>query len=399
MNQQRQRFQPPELYSISRGVVSRIEPYGCFVKLESSPISGLVHISQLHANRITDVSDVVSLDDEVWVKVMDVQVESIEDDTGRTRQRHKVKLSMKYVHQDTGQDLDPENEQLEGDMQRSTGGGGGGPGGGGGGIRGNAIDGTGGANSQLGRSLASNIGMSIAIDPGNLILKGKSAAAVAANTDFNGYALVGEDEGEAPMEKQHAVEVKPEPVVVVRSMGRGRGTTLPAWMTRSDPKDRLGSTAGMPDLKEATNEKEDDRKSSDNHKKSRKHDKRHRKERHHKYGRHSGRKHHKKHKDRKRKDRRGRSRSNSYSSYSSSSSIASRSHSKSRSRSPERRSHSRSHRKKKSHKHGRRQRDRSRSHDNGGPLHQSSEFTNVEEARAIMERLERRRKEGQQGGN
>ena len=61
----------------------------------SSPTTGLVHISQLHANKTADVNDVVSLDleDEVWVKVMDVQVESIEDDTGRIRQRHKIKLA------------------------------------------------------------------------------------------------------------------------------------------------------------------------------------------------------------------------------------------------------------------------------------------------------------------
>ena len=83
--QQRQRFQTPEPYSISRGIVSRIEPYGYFVKLHSSPITGLDHISQLHASITADVNDVVSIEDEVWVKVMDVQVESIKDDTGRTQ--------------------------------------------------------------------------------------------------------------------------------------------------------------------------------------------------------------------------------------------------------------------------------------------------------------------------
>ena len=102
-NQQQRssRFQPPELYSITKGVVTRIEPYGCFVKLQDSPISGLVHISQLYSTKVENVTDVVSLDDEVYVKVMDVQVETVEDaESGRTRQRHKVKLSMKYVHQE-----------------------------------------------------------------------------------------------------------------------------------------------------------------------------------------------------------------------------------------------------------------------------------------------------------
>ncbi|KAL7531250.1 hypothetical protein ACHAXR_003936 [Thalassiosira sp. AJA248-18] len=391
--QQRQRFQPPELYSISRGLVTRIEPYGCFIKLQSSPISGLVHISQLHANKITNVTDVVSIDDEVWVKVMDVQVESIEDDSGKTRQRHKVKLSMKYVHQDTGQDLDPENEQLEGDLQRSRGGGGGSRGG----STGDGI--TGGADSQLGRALASNIGMSTAIDPGSLILKGKNGGA-AVSSSFNGYSLVGEDEGE-PSPPMVLVEnnlvVEPKQQSMVRPMGRGRGTTLPAWMTRSDPEDKLGSMGGIPGNKGPRDEKDSGNR-DENHK-SRKHDKRHRKDKHHKHSRNSrGRKHHKKHKDRKPKDhrRRGRSRSQSYSSYSESSSVASRSFSRSRSKSLERRSPSRSSRKKKSRKHHRRYRDRSRSRshtrDVGSPK-QSSDFTNAEEARAVMERLERQRGE------
>ena len=102
-NQQQRssRFQSPELYSITKGIVTRIEPYGCFVKLQDSPISGLVHISQLYSTKVENVTDVVSLDDEVYVKVMDVQVETVEDaESGRTRQRHKVKLSMKYVHQE-----------------------------------------------------------------------------------------------------------------------------------------------------------------------------------------------------------------------------------------------------------------------------------------------------------
>lgn len=382
--QPRQRFQPPELYSIHRGVVTRIEPYGCFVKLHTaSPISGLVHISQLHANRITDVNDVVSMDMEVWVKVIDVQVENIEDaDSGRTRQRHKIKLSMKYVHQDTGEDLDPRNEQLEGDLQRSRGGGGGG------GSRGNAaIDGTSGADSQLGRALASNIGMSSAIDPGSLILKGKGGA--VATTSFNGYALVGEDEGEMPAEEKK-MEAKSEQPEVVRPMGRGRGTTLPAWMTRSDPDDRLGSMNGAKDSGGSMDKKDND-KQGDGHKRN-KHDKRHKKERHRNHSRHSSsRKHGKKHK--KRKDR-GRSRSHSYSSYSTSSSVASGSYSRSRSRSSERRS--RSHRKKKSHnKHRSRRREYSRSRSrSGSPPPEKSDFANVEEARAIMERLERRRREG-----
>ena len=265
--QRRPRFEPPALYSILRGTVTRIEPYGCFVRLHpptpstAISISGLVHVSQLYANgRVENVNDVVSLDDVVWVKVMEVIVESIDVDGGDDgvagqRRRHKIKLSMKYVDQETGMDVDPDNELLEDDLNRGGGGRGGGDGG-----RGfdNGDGGTHGADSALGRALASNIGIGSAIDPGNLILKGKRKG-TNATTDFNGYALVGEEEGEPsppPIERGDAM-VRTGPssttatiaTTTTRPMGRGRGTTLPAWMTRSDdrpPEGRLGSAVGMP---------------------------------------------------------------------------------------------------------------------------------------------------------
>eukprot|EP01082_Thalassiosira_pseudonana_P014781 g13189.t1.1.5e17418b g13189 g13189.t1 contig8:114374-115540(-) len=381
--QQRQRFQPPELYSIHRGSVSRIEPYGCFVKLHTTPLSGLVHISQLHNTKVENVNDVVSLEDEVWVKVMDVQVEQIEgsgeDGGGFTRQRHKVKLSMKYVNQDNGEDLDEGNEQLEQDMARS---GGAGRGRGGGGDF--DKDGTGGANSMLGRALASNIGMSSAIDPGSLILKGKSGGGAAANSaQFNGYALVGEEEGEiAPTPAANVGELKQPAAAVVRPMGRGRGTTLPAWMTRAnDAENKLGSLDGPNDANKDDDGSVDSRKREG---RSRKRDKNSKKK---DSARHRHHKKHKKHKDRR---SRRRSRSPSYSSQSSTSSHRSRSRSRSFTR------------RKKTHKHSskhdhRRRRDRSysrsrsRSNDDGRS-NKESEFANVDEARAVLERLERQRR-------
>jgi len=373
--QYQQRFQPPELYAISRGIVSKIESYGCFVKLHNSPVSGLVHISQLYSTKVDNVEDVVSLDMEVWVKVISIQVETIEDETtGRTRQRHKVKLSMKYVNQDTGQDLDPENENIENDMQRISRGGGGKGGMSAGNVK---LDGTNGANSQLGQALSSNIGMSIAMDPGNLVLKGKRGAASAA---INGYSLVKEDEGEVPNNNaDHQESIMPVKQKVVRPMGRGRGTTLPAWMTRVDSQDKLGTMNALPSAKD------DISRGSDRHRSKSRRDKHHRNERRSK-------KRHKKHKSRKHKDHRssrgGRSRSYSYSSYSSAS------RSRSRSRSIERRSSK--HKKRKSHKHHKRRRhnrsdSRSRSH-NSREEHSTSDFTNVDEARAIMQRLESKRR-------
>jgi len=404
---QRRRFVPPEVGSIHRATVTRIEPYGCFVRLitdgDSPIISGLVHISQLTAItnngvKISDVNDVVSLDDQVYIKVMDVTIEQTNDG----RQRHKFKLSMKYVHQDTGQDLDPDGEMMEQDLMRSqhrSGGGGGGRN-----SQNSDQDGTGGANSLLGRSLASNIGISSAIDPGSFILKGKSGSSAGGmgNTKFNGYLLVGEDEGEeAP-----TTSVRDERTTssaanmtnaapAVRPMGRGRATTLPAWMTRQDD-DRLGS---MKFDKGPGDDKEDDGSRADRHRK-----KSSRRDKHHKHKDRkrssSSRKHSRKHKksSRRRSRSRGRSRSESY--YSSSDD-----YSRSRSRSPSYKKK----RKKSKHRHRHRgdreySRSRSRSRSDSRDLDEGergsspSAFNNVEEARAIMERLERRRDPRQREG-
>ena len=56
---------------------------------------GLVHVSELKPERVAQVSDVVNEGDQVKVKVIGF------DDRG------KVKLSMKVVNQETGEDLAP----------------------------------------------------------------------------------------------------------------------------------------------------------------------------------------------------------------------------------------------------------------------------------------------------
>jgi predicted RNA-binding protein with RPS1 domain len=442
-HQQRRRFIPPEVGSIHRATVTRIEPYGCFVKFindntdSSSPIniSGLVHISQLTAItnngvKISDVNDVVSLNDEVYVKVMDVTIEQTEDG----RQRHKLKLSMKYVHQDTGQDLDPDGELMEQDLMRSSTS----RRSGGSNIQHNANEdyGTGGANSLLGRSLASNIGISSAIDPGSLILKGRkssgstAAGAGAGSTNFNGYLLVGEDEGEveAPTtsirdDEQPSLSASMAPAV--RPMGRGRATTLPAWMTRQDDNDdRLGS---MKDEKGPGGRNDDDNEDDsssrgDRHRKKKrssrrddKHHKHHKDRKHHRSNKRSSssRKHSRKHKKSSssrhhRSTSRGRSRSESYDSTSSSDDDDDEYHSRSRSRSPPSYKKKKKKKSKHSHRHHHRgdrqdysrRRSRSRSDDSRDYDRERrlsspspSEFANVEEARAIIERLERRQRD------
>ena len=77
---------------IYNGKVVKIMDFGAFVNFLGSR-DGLVHISELAPQRVKTVSDVVKVGDAVKVKVIGM------DDRG------KVKLSMKAVDQETGEDI------------------------------------------------------------------------------------------------------------------------------------------------------------------------------------------------------------------------------------------------------------------------------------------------------
>ena len=83
----------PEKGRIYTGKVVRIMDFGAFVNFIGSR-DGLVHISELAAHRVEKVGDIVKEGDEVKVKVLDI------DDRG------KVRLSMRVVDQDTGEELE-----------------------------------------------------------------------------------------------------------------------------------------------------------------------------------------------------------------------------------------------------------------------------------------------------
>ncbi len=83
----------PEVGRIYDGKVVKIVDFGAFVNFFGSR-DGLVHISQLAPRRVNSVSDVVREGDTVKVKLIGI------DDRG------KVRLSMKVVDQDSGEDLD-----------------------------------------------------------------------------------------------------------------------------------------------------------------------------------------------------------------------------------------------------------------------------------------------------
>ena len=66
----------PEIGAIYRGKVVKIMNFGAFVEIAPGK-DGLVHISKLDKSRVEKVEDVVSVGDEIVVKVMEI------DDQGR----------------------------------------------------------------------------------------------------------------------------------------------------------------------------------------------------------------------------------------------------------------------------------------------------------------------------
>jgi polyribonucleotide nucleotidyltransferase len=83
----------PEVGLVYEGTVVKTTDFGAFVNFFGSR-DGLVHISQLATQRVAKTTDVVKEGDKVKVKLMGF------DDRG------KVRLSMKVVDQQTGEDLE-----------------------------------------------------------------------------------------------------------------------------------------------------------------------------------------------------------------------------------------------------------------------------------------------------
>ena len=61
-----------QIGSVMKGVVETLQNYGAFVKLENG-LSGLVHISQISQKRIKQPSDILSIGDEIEVKVIGIK--------------------------------------------------------------------------------------------------------------------------------------------------------------------------------------------------------------------------------------------------------------------------------------------------------------------------------------
>jgi polyribonucleotide nucleotidyltransferase len=99
----------PEVGVIYDGTVVKVMDFGAFVNFFGAK-DGLVHISQLAANRVNKVTDVVKEGDMVKVKLLGMD------------ERGKVRLSMKAVDQATGEDLEAKQKAESGAPQQAAGG-------------------------------------------------------------------------------------------------------------------------------------------------------------------------------------------------------------------------------------------------------------------------------------
>ncbi len=82
----------PEVNKVYHGKVVKIMEFGAFVNVMPGR-DGFLHVSEIANEKVASVSDVLKDSDQVWVKVVGFD------------QRGKVKLSMKVVNQENGEDL------------------------------------------------------------------------------------------------------------------------------------------------------------------------------------------------------------------------------------------------------------------------------------------------------
>ena len=76
----------PEVGAFYNGVVTRLMSFGAFVEIAPGK-DGMVHISKLDNHRVEKVEDVVSVGDEIIVKVMEI------DNQGRINLSRKDALA------------------------------------------------------------------------------------------------------------------------------------------------------------------------------------------------------------------------------------------------------------------------------------------------------------------
>jgi len=86
----------PEVGNIFEATVDKVLDFGFVAKFMGAK-DGLVHVSQMAQERVEKVTDMVNEGDTVWIKIIEIE------------RGGKLRLSMKAVNQENGEDLDPEN--------------------------------------------------------------------------------------------------------------------------------------------------------------------------------------------------------------------------------------------------------------------------------------------------
>ncbi|CAL7948576.1 unnamed protein product [Xylocopa violacea] len=95
-----------QLNQLFLGEIASVQNYGAFIRIPGCSVQGLIHRSQVSSAHVDNVAEVLQKGERVWCKVI-----SIGDDG-------KIGLSMKYVNQGNGTDLDPNGVQLQRDLQK-----------------------------------------------------------------------------------------------------------------------------------------------------------------------------------------------------------------------------------------------------------------------------------------
>eukprot|EP00877_Chromochloris_zofingiensis_P006031 jgi/Chrzof1/1681/Cz10g17030.t1 len=266
----------PEVNSVHKGIVKRIEPYGVFVQLEGYRKFGLVHASQVSnyldfgpedtdEDKRRGIGEVVAVGDPVYVKVVEVS----EDPSGRGP---RIGCSIKLVNQSSGEDLDPQALRYR--------------------PRGEA-GGPGGKQRGAIGSDAATVVEGGKIDWGYMRADTKQYG--AGSGQYNMLADEHDQDGDNPPGPSRTAP----PAVQLPPAGRGRGAVVPAWMTQQQAV-APGSTTAVADRAPAIGSVEEALAILKAAQSKSKHKHRHKKEKHKKDKdkgkKHKHKEHHKKHK-------------------------------------------------------------------------------------------------------
>ncbi|KAM0276954.1 hypothetical protein ACHAQH_006239 [Verticillium albo-atrum] len=103
----------PQVEKVYPGRVTGVKDFGAFVNIQGirGKSDGLVHVSQIAEQRVNHPSDLLTRDQQVWVKVISIE-------------GNRIGLSMKQVDQETGMDLVPQARISSGANMEALGGGG-----------------------------------------------------------------------------------------------------------------------------------------------------------------------------------------------------------------------------------------------------------------------------------